>query len=126
MKPEKQQLLDDLLGTKARSEITLAAGCRILRRRRYLRIARRSLGVIFLIVAGSFEFRREYILRHQTPKILAASVSTSSPVPMKSLTDEELLALFPNTPVGLATLSNGKKLLVFPRPRDEAKYVGRF
>ena len=126
MKPEKQQLLDDLLGAKTRSEITLAAGCRILRRRRYLLIARRSFGVFLLLVAGSFEFRREYMSHHQAPKILAARVRTSSPVPMKSLTDDELLGLFPNTPVGLATLSNGKKLLVFPRPRDEAKYVGRF
>jgi hypothetical protein len=39
------------------------------------------------------------------------------------LSDEELLALFPDTPVGLATMADGKKRLVFPRPEDEAKFV---
>ena len=38
-------------------------------------------------------------------------------------TDEQLLALFPKTPVGLAKLGNGKKMLIFPRPADEARYV---
>jgi hypothetical protein len=43
----------------------------------------------------------------------------------RSLTDDELLALFPNTPVGLATLPDGKKLLIFPRPGDEKRFVIR-
>ena len=44
---------------------------------------------------------------------------------LQSLTDDQLLSLFPNTPVGLATLPNGKKLLLFPRSADEALYVTR-
>ena len=43
----------------------------------------------------------------------------------QSLTDEQLLSLFPDTPVGLATLPNGKKLLIFPHPGDEAKFITR-
>jgi hypothetical protein len=34
-----------------------------------------------------------------------------------------LLALFPNTPLALVKLSGGKKVLIFPRPADEARYV---
>jgi hypothetical protein len=49
-------------------------------------------------------------------------VSTQQP---QSLTDDELLALFPNTPVGLATLADGKKRLIFPRSGDEQKFVTR-
>ena len=41
------------------------------------------------------------------------------------LTDNELLSLFPNTPVGLVTLLNGKKLLIFPRPEDERRFYTR-
>jgi hypothetical protein len=60
------------------------------------------------------------------------SVQASSP-PAKSvastqshsLTDDKLLALFPNTPAGLATLPDGKKLLIFPRPGDEKRFVTR-
>ena len=55
---------------------------------------------------------------------VSAPQAASLAVPQ--LTDEELLALFPNTPVGLVTLSNGKKLMVFPRPADKARYVARF
>jgi len=53
---------------------------------------------------------------------LAKPVASTQP---HSLTDDELLALFPNTPVGLATLPDGKKLLIFPRPGDEKRFVTR-
>ncbi len=43
----------------------------------------------------------------------------------RSLTDEQLLAMFPNTPVGLAKV-NGRKVLIFPRAADQARYVGKF
>jgi len=36
-----------------------------------------------------------------------------------------LLALFPDTPVALATLSDGSKRLIFPRPGDDQKFVTR-
>jgi hypothetical protein len=42
---------------------------------------------------------------------------------VKSLTDAELLALFPDTAVGLVRLENGKQRLVFPRPGDEARLI---
>ena len=57
-----------------------------------------------------------------------ASLPTVKPVASTqphSLTDDELLALFPNTPVGLATLPDGKKLLLFPRLGDEKRFVTR-
>jgi hypothetical protein len=31
--------------------------------------------------------------------------------------------LFPNTPVGLASLPDGKKRLIFPRPGDEQRFI---
>ena len=57
-----------------------------------------------------------------------ASLPPAKPVASiqpRSLTDDELLALFPDTPVGLATLPDGKKLLIFPRPGDEKRFVTR-
>jgi hypothetical protein len=47
------------------------------------------------------------------------------PLQAQSLTDDQLLGFFPNTPVGLATLPDGKKLLIFPRPGDEARFITR-
>ena len=43
MKPEKQQLIQDLLGDESRRDATLLAGGRILRRRRHWRAATRGL-----------------------------------------------------------------------------------
>jgi len=34
--------------------------------------------------------------------------------------------MFPKTPVGLVTLENGKKRLIFPRPGDEQRFVARY
>ncbi|MCI0747017.1 MAG: hypothetical protein L0Y58_16560 [Verrucomicrobia subdivision 3 bacterium] len=56
-------------------------------------------------------------------------IITTGPPPsapsVQSLTDAELLALFPDTPVGLVTLANGRKRLIFPRPGDEERFVKR-
>lgn len=66
-----------------------------------------------------------------TPQPAAVSIAVAPPVTEKkqpapqSLTDTELLALFPDTPVVLATLNNGQKKLIFPRPGDEARFVSR-
>lgn len=57
-------------------------------------------------------------------RLVAAKLSP--PVRSQSLTDDELLALFPNTPVGLATLPDGRKRLIFPRPGDEKRFITRF
>lgn len=125
MKPEKQQLIQDLLGDESRHEATLLAGARILRRRRHWRVVTRGLALAVVVTAT--------ILSLEQMKSRPPSIQTSSPVSTpaasvqpRSLTDEELLAIFPtNTPVGLATLADGKKRLIFPRPGDEQRFVIR-
>ena len=58
------------------------------------------------------------------PMGMAAATGKAEPVTrVQELSDDELLALFPNTPVALAPLANGKKWLIFPRPGDEQKFV---
>lgn len=42
------------------------------------------------------------------------------------LTDAQLLAMFPKTPIGLITLENGKKRLIFPRHSDAERYLARY
>jgi hypothetical protein len=63
--------------------------------------------------------------RQAPVQIATPATKSSAPLHAQSLTDEQLLGLFPNTPVGLVTLPNGKKLLIFPRPGDEAKFITR-
>lgn len=124
MKPEKQQLIHDLLDGESRREATLLAGTAMLRRRRHWRAAWRALGLMAL--AGLTALVIEQNSRRRVPtQIAMPATKPSASLQIKSLTDEELLGLFPNTPVGLATLPNGRKMLIFPRPGDEAKYVGR-
>lgn len=45
-------------------------------------------------------------------------------VRVEFITDDQLLALFPGTPVGLGT-AGGKTRLLFPRAGDEARFVIR-
>jgi hypothetical protein len=124
MKPEKQQLIQDLLGDESRRETTLLAGSRILRRRRHWRAAARGLALALVVTATvlSLEQKKSHPPSVQALLPLAKPVASTQP---HSLTDDELLALFPNTPVGLATLPDGKKLLIFPRPGDEKRFVTR-
>jgi hypothetical protein len=125
MKPEKQQLIQDLLGDESRRETTLLAGSRILRRRRHWRAAARGLALSLVVTAA--------VLSLEQMKSRPPSVQTSSPVSTptasvqpRCLTDDELLAVFPtNTPIGLATLADGKKRLIFPRPGDEKRFLIR-
>ena len=124
MKPEKQRLIHELLGGESRRENTLLAATRSLRRRRQWRVARRTFALIMLAAATVLLVEQN----RQRPTFALSSPPAIQPTalrPAQSLTDEELLALFPNTPVGLATLPNGKKLLLFPRPGDEAKFITR-
>ena len=120
MKPEKRHLIHDLLEEQgnARREATLLAGARILRRRRWRRVAVRSFAAVAFIAVAVLSLQR--LVQTRTP-ILTAGPPT--PAPAQSLTDAELLALFPDTPVGLVTLENGRKRLVFPRPGDEERFV---
>jgi len=126
MKPEKQQLIHDLLDDESRREATLLAGAAILRRRRQWRVAWRALALAPAIMAAAAAFW----LGQKNPsrpsaQISKPAVNSSAPARTQSLTDDQLLGLFPNTPVGLATLPDGKKLLIFPRPGDEARFVTR-
>jgi hypothetical protein len=124
MKPEKQQLIHELLVDDGHSEHTLLAAARILRHRRQWRAARQSVALIALLAAAV------WLIGQKTQLPVAARTSPNEatlPVAKvaQSLTDAELLELFPNTPVALATLPNGKKLLIFPRSADQAKYIKR-
>jgi hypothetical protein len=124
MKPEKQQLLHDLLGGESRDDTTLLAVGKILRRRRQWRAACRAFALIMLATATVL-----LVAQNRRPQTLAqispSPAKPAAPLQAQSLTDEELLSLFPNTPVGMATLPNGKKLLLFPRPGDAAKFITR-
>lgn len=121
MKPEKEQLIDDLLDTQNRREATLLAGTQILRRRRHWRAARQTLALMAFAAVAALFIEQSY----RPQKAVPVAVVEKKPAPVQPgvLTDEQLLALFPNTPVGLATLPNGKKMLIFPRPADEARYI---
>lgn len=119
MRPEKRHLIHELLDGQrhARREVTLLAGGRILRRRRRWRLAFRGFTVVALLALAALS--SQYLVR--SPGRPVASQPPAAPVP--SLTDAELLALFPDTPVGLITLENGKKRLIFPRPGDQERFV---
>lgn len=124
MKPEKQQLIHDLLEGESQSESTLLSATKILRRRRQWRAARQTFTALVILATVVL------LVEQQNQRRIAVHVSPPAaklpaPPQVHSLTDEELLALFPNTPVALATLPNGKKLLIFPRPADQAKYISR-
>lgn len=123
MKPEKQNLIHDLLDDDSGREAILSAGSGILRRRRQWRVARQVIIVLALIAAVTV-----FYLRRETPR---APVSIASQTVLKpasspqvhAMTDDELLGLFTNTPVGLFPVAHGKKRLIFPRPGDEQKFI---
>lgn len=120
MKPEKQNLIHDLIDQDSARETTLAAGNRILRQRRHWRTTRQVVLVTVLAAASVFYLTKDA----SHPQASRFAKPTSAPQ-IQALTDDQLLALFPNTPVGLASLSNGKKRLIFPRPGDEQRFVKR-
>jgi len=122
MKPEKRHLIHDLLDEQrdARREATLLAGGRILRRRRWRRVALRSFAAVTLLALATISLQRRI-----TPRPVNLTAIPAPPAPAQSLSDAELLALFPNTPVGLITFGNGKKQLIFPRPGDAERFIKR-
>lgn len=124
MKPEKDFLIHDLLEddlTEIHRSATLRAGGRILRHKRWRRAVLRALPVVVaVIVVATFALRTRAPVVHP----VVSSVSPQSAV-VHHLTDDQLLALFPNTPVGLATVA-GHKVLIFPRAADREKFVGSF
>ncbi len=121
MKPEAQKLIDDLLADETRRDATLLAGAKVLYRRRQWRLAWRSFALILLASATAL-----VVDQKRTERLARISTFSSKPAALpqtQSLSDDQLLSLFPNTPVALATLPNGKKLLIFPRASDAAKFV---
>ena len=122
MKSEKRRLIEELLddGQAARRQKTLSAGGQILRRRRWRRAALRSFALVALIGVSALFIRKSPPAPPET-----VTSSPAAPSQPKSLTDEELLALFPNTPVALAKLDDGRKRLIFPRSGDEQKFITR-
>ncbi len=126
MKAEKQQLIHDLLDDESRSERTLLAGARILQRRRQWRAAQRVGIVALALLAAACWFGQKHAIRSVAKIPVTVSESSAPPqTKVEALTDEELLALFPNTPVALATLPDGRKLLIFPRPGDQQRFITR-
>jgi len=123
MKPEKRKLIRDLLDEQdweARRDATLLAGGRLLRRRRWKRVATQSFfAAVIVIMAGIG------ILKMNTPEPTKVVDKPETTPKVHYLTDDELLAMFPNTPVGLAKVG-GKVVLIFPRPGDKERFVGRF
>jgi hypothetical protein len=127
MSPEKKYLMEDLLDEQhaARRDATLLAGAEVLRRKRVRRIALRSLGTVAVLGLTALSIQRFLTPpMPQTATVASVPVAPAAVQP-RGLTDEELLALFPNTPVALATLDNGKKRLIFPHPGDEQKFITR-
>jgi hypothetical protein len=125
MKPDKQNLIHDLLDNDSGRENILGAGNRILRRRRQWRVARQVIVAFALVAAVSIFYLRRESVHSPFP-----AVSQKAPLPatapqVYALTDDELLAMFTNTPVGLVSLSGGKKRLIFPRPGDEQRFITR-
>jgi hypothetical protein len=135
MKPEKRQLIHDLLDAQsdARRVATFEAGGRVLRQRRRRRQWRQgmfALAVLLLLSAGARSLWLGTLSQPLTArnsfgssveKVAAAGLE--EPAGLQSLTDAELLALFPDTPVALVTLHNGRQRLIFPRPEDQQRII---
>jgi hypothetical protein len=124
MKPEKQDLIRYLLGEDSARDATLLAGGQILRRRRHWRTARQVSAVLTLVaVVAALTLRKETPV---APRLAAMDVKVAPVSQVHEMSDEELLSLFPtNTPVALATVSDGKKRLFFLKPGDEQRYIKR-
>jgi len=130
MKPEHHQLFRDLIDgadPAAQRDAILHAGHRALRRRRHLRYLTRTCMAAAFAVLAAVAISRMTALHSPAPAT-APSRTALPPTPvafhMQEITDDELLALFPGTPVGLAKVK-GKQRLIFPRPGDEARFIRR-
>lgn len=123
MNPEKRDLINDLLGNsdaQMRRAATLSAGGKLMGRKRWRRAAIRTGGAALIFVIAAVCICVQIFPQHQRR---VKSRATNPAVTY--LTDEQLLALFPNTPVGLATVDH-RKVLIFPQASDRKRYVGQF
>ena len=125
MNPDKQHLIESLLGPEdptGQRTATLRAGARVLRVRRWRR--RAGLGVS----GAAFVAVLVWCLQpfHPSPTMTTAVAPAPAPArpEVHELTDAELLALFPDTPVGLITVGD-RKQLIFLRPGDEERFITR-
>ena len=128
MKPEHDRLFREVFDETGHStgrEETLKMGGRILRRRRVLRRTRQVLALFVILILPGAAVWRAAIQQNQR-QVLTRSLPAAAARKEKIqiLSDDQLLALFPNTPVALASVG-GKKRLLFPRPGDEARYITR-
>lgn len=116
MKAAERQLLADMYPEAGR-DVVLRRGGQALRRRR---VVRRVVWLApALVLAALFGFA---VIRHREPPRPATAVlALAKP---RSLTDEQLFARFPGVPKAIIVV-NGQKRLVFPRPGDAFRYVGR-
>jgi len=125
MNPDKRKLIVDLMDEErnARRETTLLAGSRILRRKRWGRVA--MPGCVVALLATLLVVSVHRPAKNPTRGKLVAVVrpAPASPDEPRAISDAELLAMFPNTPVALVKLDNGKKRLIFTRPGDEEKFL---
>ena len=123
MKPDKRLLIHDLLDDpegETRREATLLAGGRLLRHKRWKRAAVRGFAVASVITVAAISIQKRAAPHPQNLSAITGPTPT-----VNYLSDDQLLALFPNTPVGLGTVGD-KKVLIFPRPGDQERFVGRF
>src|SRR5216684_1806122 len=126
MNPERERLMRDLWGddeAMARREATLRAGQRAMRFRRFRRNIVRTSAVVVILTGLGFGLLR--LEENKPGRMVSAPSAPGWPQATRYLTDDELLALFPNTPVGLAKVGS-REVLVFPRAEDEERFVGRF
>lgn len=117
MKPNDRNLLDDLIPSSHR-DTTLRRGTKALQRRRFIRRASQSAAVASIALVAFVLATHKPI---PAPAPVIASPGTTKPA---SLTDSQLMALFPGVPKALMTV-NGQKRLVFLRTADAVRYVGR-
>ena len=114
MKKADPDLFEDLLPDAQRAT-TLRLGARVLRRRR---IARRMAYALPLAAAAAIAVT----LLHAPPAPQAPLLVAQTTV--RTISDDQLLSLFPGAPKALIQV-NGESRLVFTRPRDVARFIGR-
>jgi len=129
MKHDKQHLLDDLLSETGSPDLrksVLSQAHLLLRRKRRRVAVTQSLAVLVVAACALVTWRAAWLPAPDTD-----TDTDTAPAPMASapqahrLTDDELLDLFPDTPVGLATV-DGKQRLIFLRSADEDRFIVRF
>ena len=128
MKPEHHHLLRDLLDgddDAAQRDAVLNASYRVLRRRRHVGYLTRTLAVVAFAGLAALAISR-MSMPGSRPSRAGPKLAATQPLRVVShvqvITDDELLELFPGTPVGLAKI-NGKQRLIFQRPGEEARLI---